>query len=106
MGKGISKIWGKEWTSPAGLERHFNDHGKKMGYTDSQKYLSGAKNFINGNKPGTQSFISSDGKTYMYNPSTNQFAIVSPSGRIITYYLPDKRMVYWLRELDKHGIDY
>ena len=100
-----SGLWGKWWISLESLQQHFNDHGKNTGAISPQQYLNQASSFVNSKNPVMQSFTRLNGSTYMYNPVTNQFAVVSSSGRIVTYYYPRTGVRYWEVLYERYGIE-
>ena len=87
------------------LEKHYNDHGRKMGFKDSDDYLQGARDFFDGLKSSsTQSFTSAQGTYFQYNPVTNEFGIINQYGGISTYFEPDTGNLYWLEQIAKYKL--
>jgi hypothetical protein len=47
---------------------------------------------------GIQTFVRANGDTLFYNPSTNEFAVLSKENIIRTYFKPVEGLLYWLRQ--------
>ena len=94
MEKGPS-IYAEYWTSEYNEVNHFYSHGYDMGYTWITDYSQAAVDFIQSNSDTMMSFNSEDGTTYLYDPETNEFAMLSSDGKIITYFYPDRGIDYF-----------
>ena len=57
-----------------------------MGYTYITEYSQGARKFINSSSSNIRKFKEPNGSIYIFNRKTYEFAIVSRSGKIVTYY--------------------
>ncbi len=57
-----------------------------MGYTYIKEYPQGARKFINSSSSNIRKFKAPNGSIYIFNRKTYEFAIVSRSGKIVTYY--------------------
>lgn len=82
------------------LERHADKHG----YVSSDKYLQNARNFLE--KPPnstTQSFVSKEGTYFRYDKATNEFGIINQYGGISTYFKPEDKIVYWLKQIELYA---
>ncbi|MFI1854368.1 putative T7SS-secreted protein [Streptomyces sp. NPDC020480] len=79
----------KSWTSPAGLNRHFVDHGQDLGYYRLEDYAEGAHDLMAGERRAgvreKDSLI--EGKVYRWDPETHEYGVKDRStGKIITYF--------------------
>ena len=106
-GKSISHInfkWAKDFNKKS-LDKHFDWHGKSMGFGSKESYKQHAIKFANTiDKKNCVSFI--DGKTgatYKYNKSSNEFAIITKNGYVATYYKPKEGYNYYKEQMKKHG---
>ncbi len=102
MEKGPS-FYAEYWTSDINEIMHFKKHGKQMGYDKIRDYSKAAKEFIKSNDKNKISFTAKDGSCYMYNSKTNEFAIISRNGGIVTYFPPSKGIEYFLDQFNKYG---
>ena len=94
-GGNASGLWGDDWISEESLLNHYNRHGRNTNTKTKEEYLAKAKNFVKSNSYGTLTKTDSRGSTYMYNPNTNEFVIVSKGGQIVTYFNPSSGIRYW-----------
>jgi len=76
---------------------HFEKHGAEFGYKTPIEYLRGAQRLTAGGE-GIQTFVRANGDTLFYNPSTNEFAVLSKENIIRTYFKPVEGLLYWLRQ--------
>lgn len=79
----------QNWTSPAGLTRHFDDHGRDLHLYDEDDYAKAADDFASGSKqPGVREKEPiMENKVYRWDPSTNEFAVKDlRTGKIISYF--------------------
>ena len=106
MEKGPSRF-AEYWTSEYNEGKHSGEHGKSMGYANNDEgkeaYSKAAQEFANSNSGTSQSFTTSNGTTYKYNPATNEFGIISKSGTIVTYFRPTGGIRYFLHQYEKFG---
>ncbi|OGO25833.1 MAG: hypothetical protein A2136_00640 [Chloroflexi bacterium RBG_16_54_11] len=105
LGGNLSLIQGNRGFSNANsLTDHFKKHGAEFGYTNESQYLKGAQDFVGtkGNQ-GVLSKVRANGETVIYNPKTNEFAIVSKDGSIITYFKPDPAIHGYQTNLDYYN---
>ena len=58
------------------LHSHYEKHGAEFGYKTQSEYLRGAQRLTAGGKE-IQTFVRVHGDTLFYNPSTNEFAVLS-----------------------------
>jgi hypothetical protein len=72
------------------LSSHFKKHGSEFGFISEDEYLAGAQKFVSteGNE-GVLTKVRNNGDRIIYNPITNEFAVVSDNGVIRTYFKPD-----------------
>ena len=85
MEKGPS-TYAEYWTSEYFEADHFDRHGYLLGYDTITEYSQGARNFINSSSSNIRKFKAPNGSIYMFNRKTYEFAIISRSGKIVTYY--------------------
>jgi hypothetical protein len=81
----------RNFESPASLTQHFNRHKSEFGFTsETDEYLTAANNFINtqGNA-GVLSKVRANGDNVIFNPTTNEFLVLSSKGIIRTYFMPN-----------------
>ncbi|MFT2014335.1 putative T7SS-secreted protein [Streptomyces sp. 796.1] len=79
----------KRWTSDAGLQRHYIDHGEDLGYYREEDYAEGAHELMNDSRrPGVREKDSLiEGKIYRWDPETHEFGVMDRATRkIITYF--------------------
>ena len=90
--------WAKDFNKNT-LAKHFRDHGKQMGADTKESYASHAVKFANTvDRENCVSFIDSKGSTYKYNKVTNEFAIITKKGYVVTYYKPEDGYDYYLSQ--------
>ena len=105
LGGNLSLIQGSPgFSNSNSLYDHFNKHGAEFGYTNESEYLKGAQDFIGtkGNE-GVLSKIRANGDTVIYNPNTNEFAVVTKDGTIVTYFKPDTAIHGYETNLDYYN---
>lgn len=104
--KQIGFSWAKAFNKST-LQRHFEDHGMQMGTPTKEAYNAKAVRFANTvDKKNCKSFIDKHDSTYKYNKKTNELAIITKKGIVITYYKPKEGNKYYLkqrREKNKYG---
>ncbi len=105
IGKPTSRInyqWAKDFNKHA-LNEHFNDHGKSMGFDSKESYKQHAIKFANTiDRKNCTSFVAKNGSTYKYNKVTNEFAIITKDGYIVTYYKPTGEYSYYKNQEIKY----
>jgi len=71
--------------------QHFGDHGGDFGAANDAHYQSLAAAFLGGSPTRTtlQSKRPRESDIIRYNPTTNEFGIISYDGYIRTYFKPD-----------------
>jgi len=79
------------------LEAHFLKHGDQLGYNSQEQYLQGARELLNA-PPGKDVLekIRPNGDVMHYRMSSGEFAVMTKSGRIRTYFKAD--YFYWMRQ--------
>ena len=86
------------------LPRHVNDHGSDFGVTTEQEYLKQARNFLEKTPtPTTETFISPEGTYFRYDTATNEFGIINKFGGVSTYFKPDTKIDYWLKQIKDYA---
>jgi len=92
---------GQGFNDPDNLSDHFLKHGAEFGFKTEKEYLTAAQNFVStkGNR-GVLSTVRANGDTVIYNPTTNEFAVVTNSGSIRTFFKPDPAIHGYETNLD------
>lgn len=73
-----------------------------MGTDTKESYASHAVKLANTvDRENCVSFIDSKGSTYKYNKVTNEFAIITKKGYVVTYYKPEDGYDYYLSQKEK-----
>jgi len=81
------------FTSNYYLSVHFGKHGEKAGAVSENDYEDKARNFLNTplqDDPDIEDPCRTNGCVVRYNKRTNEFAIMTPTGKILTYYTPTR----------------
>lgn len=105
MEKGPS-TYAEYWTSPYEEVNHFYFHADEFGYSLITEYSRAAIEFAEYKGDNIISFTANEKKfhsVYKYNKDTNEFIIISRSGKIVTYFLPTKGEDYIYGEYKKYG---
>ena len=102
-GKTISHInfeWARDFNKNS-LDNHFCDHGKNMGFENKESYRQHAIKFSNNiDKKNCVSFIhAKTGATYKYCKISNEFAIITKEGIVITYFKPKEGYSYYKKQV-------
>ncbi|RCX11374.1 uncharacterized protein DUF4157 [Anaerobacterium chartisolvens] len=81
------------------FDSHYKKHVAEFGSVTQDQYLSGAQSLV-GSSPGSGvlSKQRADGDTVFYNPTTNEFAILSGSKEIRTYFKPSGGLNYYNKQ--------
>ncbi|MDO4500689.1 MAG: hypothetical protein Q4B60_05370 [Erysipelotrichaceae bacterium] len=94
----INYQWAKDFNSNT-LKKHFDEHGSQMNTATMNDYAAKAVHFANTiNREDCVSFIDGNGSTYKYNKETNELAIISKNGYVITYFSPKNGYTYYKNE--------
>ncbi len=105
-GKSISHInyeWARDFNKKT-IDQHFNDHGKSMGFDSKESYKQHAIKFANTiDRKNCTSFVAENDSTYKYNKVTNEFAIITKDGYIVTYYKPTGEYSYYKNQEIKYS---
>ena len=79
---------------------HFLRHGAEFPFADEVAYEEAADAFLGGPLPaGAQECVASGkggakaGRTVRFDPATDEFAVLSPDGWIMTYFKPKSNAV-------------
>jgi len=102
MEKGPSE-YARYWTSEFNEVNHFTWHGYDMGFYLITDYSSAAVDFAHSTSETLKSFTAKDGSKCQYDPETNEFMRISKSGKIITYFYPDRELDYFYEQFDRYG---
>ena len=78
-----------EFRSEERLERHFEKHGRDMGFASAEEYLAGA-NAVVANPDALHKTESKDGDDVYFIEKTGEFVVVSQKGYIRTYFVTDR----------------
>jgi len=74
------------------LASHFNKHNDEFNppFASEQEYEQAAKKFLSG-EPSSDVLqrVRPNGDIVRFNPTTNEFGVISKSGVIRTYFIPD-----------------
>lgn len=79
------------------LDQHYDKHGRDMGFDSPEAYEEAANKVIF-NEDTLHKTEKEDGDDVYYLEETNEFVVVSVSGYIRTYFLPDDGMAYFNRQ--------
>ncbi len=80
------------FASPEAAMSHFQKHADEFGFSTLDEYLSAAGKFkASANVPGSNVLtkVRANGDLVLYNPITNEFAVIASDGTMRTYFLPD-----------------
>ncbi len=79
------------------LEAHYIKHGYQFGDITQEDYLLQAQALLNAS-PGEDVWekIRPDGDVEHYRPSTGEFAVMTKTGKIRTYFKANQK--YWMRQ--------
>ena len=98
----ITKKTGFAWAkafNKSTLQQHFEDHGKQMGTPTKEAYNAKAVRFANTvDKKNCMIKKDKNGTTYKYNKKTNEFAMVTKKGIVITYFKPKDGIEYFKKQ--------
>lgn len=90
--------WAKGFNKTT-LQDHFDRHGLQVGTPTKESYAAHAVKFANTvNREDCVSFVDQRGSTYKYNKKTNEFAVITKRGVVVTYYKPTDGFKYYLKE--------
>lgn len=65
------------------LEKHYTKHGSEFGARDPEEYEAMARSFASSRKGLT---VVTQNASAKWDPKTNEFIVLQPSGRLVTYY--------------------
>lgn len=91
--------WAKDFNNKS-LERHSSDHGQD--FQDIESYRLHAVAFANLVSSECETFVGNNNSTYKYRESTNEFAIITKDGYVVTYFNPSEGREYFLKEKNKY----
>jgi RHS repeat-associated protein len=90
-----------EWTSEDSFVDHYREHAidnREFEYQISEgEYAQRAEAFVESvsANPNVRFFVDRTGSVTVYNESTNELAVVSNSGRIVSYFRPSSKVNYY-----------
>ena len=95
--------WARDFNKKS-LDKHYDDHGKVMGFDSKESYKQHAIKFANTiDKKNCETFVDKKtGATYKYNKKTNEFAIITKDGYITTYFKPREGYNYYKKQISLH----
>ena len=94
----IGYRWAKSFNK-ASLLDHYTRHGVQIACPSSKSYSARAVKFANlVNRKECVSFIDNRGTTYKFNKRTNEFAVITKSGMVVTYFIPQDGYKYYLKQ--------
>lgn len=79
------------------LNSHYEKHGIEMGYPDAESYEKAASAVIN-NPAALHKIEAEDGDDVYYLEKENYFVVVSPYGKIRTFFCPNDGKAYYDRQ--------
>lgn len=82
------------------LDEHFAKHGAELGITTKHEYLARARALVRGG-PGVDTLRQRDGDTCYFRDATGEFAVLSASGVLRTYFRPNDGRRYFERQRDR-----
>jgi len=95
----IGFAWAKGFNRNT-LDNHFAKHGKDFGINNKYSYAAHAISFANRvNLRDCISFIDKRGSTYKYNIKTNELAIITNKGVVVSYFKPKEGKAYYDRQI-------
>ena len=96
--------WAKDFNKKS-LNKHYDNHGKSMGFDNKESYKQHAIKFANTiDKKNCETFVDQKtGATYKYNKKTNEFAIITKDGYVTTYFKPKEGYSYYKKQILKNG---
>jgi pyocin large subunit-like protein len=69
------------------------------------EYEARAKGFFSSEPTNsTLWFYDVDAILYRYDEASNEFGMCTPSGVMITYFLPKNKLIYWYRQVEQYAI--
>ncbi len=83
--------------APGQLQAHFAKHGYQFGAISEEDYLEAARKLLDapvGNDLLEK--VRPNGDVEHYKPSTNEFSVMTRTGRIRTYFIANDR--YWYKQ--------
>ena len=83
--------------APGQLQAHFAKHGYQFGTISEEEYLEDARKLLDapvGNDLLEK--VRPNGDIERYRPSTNEFSVMTRTGRIRTYFIANDR--YWYKQ--------
>ena len=90
--------WAKDFNKST-LADHFNRHGSQVGCTTKEGYAAKAVTFANRvDRKNCVSFVDGKGSTYKFNKKSNEFAIITKKGYVVTYFKPKDGYKYYLSQ--------
>lgn len=102
--KNTGFAWAKGFNKTT-LQDHFERHGAQVGATSVEEYAAKAVKFANNvDRKNCITMKAWNGTTYKYNKKTNEFAIITKKGIVITYYKPTEGKEYFNKQKGKNNV--
>lgn len=79
----------KSKTPAQNAYRHYKDHGVDFSAKNALDYVKQARDFLLNPPIGTLTLVRLDGDIVRYEPATNTFGVVTPSGVPRTFFKPN-----------------
>ncbi len=99
----INYAWAKDFNKKT-LDTHYKEHGKTMGFESKESYKQHSIKYANTvDRKNCKSFVDSKtGATYKYNVVTNELAIITKNGYVVTYFKPKGGYDYYKSQIKSH----
>ncbi len=95
--------WAKGFNKST-LSDHFDRHGNQMNVSSKEAYAAHAVSFANTiDRKNNKSFVDMNGSTYKYSMLTNEFAVITKNGIVVTYYKPATGYKYYKEQKGMRG---
>ena len=93
----VAFAWAKRF-APTTTDDHYSKHASNTSLKTKDSYAAHAVKFANNiDKKNCVTFVEpATRKTYKYNKETNELAVITQKGIVITYYKPRKGYNYYM----------
>ncbi len=93
--------WAKGFNKTT-LDDHYQRHGSQVKSDSKESYIAHSVRFANTiDRKNCVSFVDKRGTTYKFNKRTDEFAIITKKGIVVTYYKTDRGYSYYLDQINK-----
>ncbi len=100
IGGGVFK--GIAFASEKHLIKHFAKHGSEMGLKSMGEYLQAAKSLFSKSGTNILKHTSKEGTSFVYDAAKNEFGVLSKSGKIETFFKPERGIEYFKEQVKKY----